>query len=120
MLNVGLSQVKQVSSWWFEPRASDRDEAFRERVIRSSIAIILVAGLLSFASTLFVYHSPWSLISFPTVHIVALSLCLAAGIAVAQGQRQTAGWLLVMTILLGAGGILLLARKEATVNGVFL
>lgn len=102
------------------PRATDRDAAFRERVVRSSLLIATVGALLSFASTLFIFHSEWALISFPTVHVALLALCFAAALAVYWGRMAAASWLLVVIALVGASGILALALQAQLINGVLL
>ena len=103
-----------------EPRATDRDAAFRERVVRISLVIIFFGTLLSLASTLFVFRSEWALLSFPTVHLAALGLCFASALAVRRGHLITASWLLIAVALVGASGILLLARQEQLINGIVL
>ncbi|MCC6617318.1 MAG: hypothetical protein IT320_27845 [Anaerolineae bacterium] len=103
-----------------EPRASDRDEAFRERIIRSSTVILIVLGTASFFSTIFIYKSEWGLISFPSVHLVALALCLGSFLCVENGKRMCAGWLLALAPLMGASGIVMLSRDIGIASGVFL
>ncbi len=102
------------------PRATDRDAAFRERIVRSSLFIAVVGALLSFASTLFIFRSEWALISFPTVHVALLALCFAAALAVYRGRMAIASWLLVAVALVGASGILALALQAQLINGVLL
>lgn len=88
--------------------AQDRDEAFRERIIRVTLAIMIVMGTLSFASILLVFRSPWSLISFPTVHVFVLVFCFAAMVALSRGQTSLAGTLLVTTATTAGSGLVIL------------
>ncbi|MAS38326.1 MAG: hypothetical protein CL610_30290 [Anaerolineaceae bacterium] len=104
---------------WLRPRATDRDEAFRERSIRSTLLVVIFFGLLSFASTLFVFNAPWGLISFPSLHIVALTGCFLSAFAITRRYLLAAGWLLSLTVLLGVSGIILLARQQGDVTGIF-
>ena len=110
--------IRDLFSWWLKPRAQSRDEAFRESVIRSTLAIIIVLGLLSFTSTLFVYRDPWALISFPTMHLVALLGCFASATAISRGNSVLAGWLLVLTVLFAADSLVLLARQGESTSGL--
>ncbi len=107
--------LRRIAGSWFEPRAIDRDEAFRERILRAAVAIILVLDLLSFVSTIFIYHDPWSFISFPTLHLAALALCGSAGIMLMRGNLDISGWFLVITVVVGASGIILLLRQEGII-----
>ena len=105
---------------WLQPKAVNRDEAFRERVIRSTLAIIILLGLLSFASIIFVFRAEWTLISFPTLHIVALAICFLSAGALLRGQLFASGWLLILAILFGASGVVVLARQAGTIVGLLL
>jgi signal transduction histidine kinase len=111
---------KSVILGWLEPRAVDRDEAFRERAIRSSVAIMGALALLSFALSLFVFDDPWGIVSIPTMHIVALAGCLASSVAVARGRLLLSGWLLTATVMLGVSLVVILARQEGVVSRVFV
>lgn len=103
---------------WLEPRSQDRDEAFRERVIRATVTIIILLGLVSFALNLLVFDSDWSLISFRTLHIVALTSFSLAGFIVSRGRLLESGFVLVISLLLGASGFLLLARQEGSFSSI--
>ena len=103
---------------WLEPRSKDRDEAFRERVIRSSVGIVILLVLLSFASSIFVFQSVWAWISFPTLHLVGLVGLSLSAVFVSRGKVLAAGWLLILTVVLCAGVYLLLARQENSIIGV--
>ncbi len=106
--------------WWLVPRSTERDEAFRERVLRTTLAFIILLGLLSFASTLLLFDSEWALISFPTLHIVGLGVCFGSAALLLRGQLVAAGWLLVLTLIVGISGVVLLGRQSGSSVGVML
>ncbi len=110
--------LRQFAGRWFEPRATDRDEAFRERILRAAVAIIILLDLLSFASTIFIFRDSWSIISFPTLHLAALVLCSTAALMLLRGNLLIAGWLLVFTVLIGASGVVMLSRQHGTISGL--
>src|SRR5438132_11580666 len=64
---------RSVMKWWLEPRSKDRDEAFRERTIRITVALVIILSLLSFILTVVVYKNKWDIISLPTLHIFMLA-----------------------------------------------
>lgn len=113
-----LHRIGQLTHWWLHPRSTNRDEAFRERVIRSTLAIITTLVLLSFLAVIFVFRSPWDLISFPTVHVMGLAFCVASAVAVARGSLLASGWLLILLALAGSSGVLLLSRQQGSVPGL--
>jgi signal transduction histidine kinase len=104
--------LQSLSKLWLEPRSKDRDEAFRERSLRVSIAIVILVGLLSFAMTLFVFPSTWSLISFPTLHLVVLVGFFAAAYAVVHDRVNNAASLMVATSLVAATGFIIVTGQE--------
>ena len=103
---------------WMQPRSTDRDKAFRERVIRATSGLVLFFGILSFGSTILVFNSRWAVISFPTLHIVAILGCVMAFYAVSRGYLLPSGWMLVLTLILGLGGVVLLSRQEQSPAGI--
>jgi signal transduction histidine kinase len=82
----------------FDPRSTDRDESFRERVIRTTLAIMIVGIASGLVETIVAYHELWS----PTFMIctVGLLLCLLVGIAVSTRHIILAGAIEVFMILL--------------------
>lgn len=103
---------------WFKPRAKDRDEAFRERTIRVTLAIIFVPGVLSFGMSVFVYQSVWSLISFPTIHAYAFLLIFLSAYFVIRHQLFSAGVLLTTTVI-GAGiGLVMLNGPQDPISSL--
>ncbi len=109
------SALTRAAERWLEPRATDRDEAFRERILRAAVAIIAGLGLLSFASSIFIYHNDWTFISFPALHVVALVLCGAVVFMLVRARLLAAAWLLVLTVVVGASGIVLLLRQQGAI-----
>lgn len=107
---------------WFQPRSKDRDEAFRERSIRVAIALVVLIGLMSFVLTIFVFRNAWSLVSYPTLHVVVLFGFFIAAYTVAQEKVNEAATIVVATSLIAAFGfILVIGRQEAygvLLNGV--
>ncbi len=94
---------------WLEPRSKSRDQAFQERTIRVTVGFLLVAAALSLVSSIFIFQSVWSFVSFPTLLITILVLCSASVIAVNKGQILSAGWLLVSAMVVGSSGTMLLS-----------
>src|SRR5690242_15189425 len=81
---------------WLQPRSTNRDEAFRERTIRITTSIMIIALSLALASSLFVFRDPVTLISFPTVWILTLLVAGLSAAAVADKRITQAGWFLAM------------------------
>lgn len=102
---------------WFQPRATDRDVAFRERIIRVTLAIVIVLALLSLSMNIFVFQGPQTLVSYFTMHVIAIFACFAAAYTVARGHIQAAGWILTLTVLFAGNSLVLLARQDASVTG---
>jgi signal transduction histidine kinase len=110
-----LSPFRRLLKWWLTPHATERDAAFRERSIRAGVLIILIGVSLSLIATVFVFGSPISLISLPTVTLAALVPCIISAFLVNRGQLLTSGWLLIAAPLIGATGLILVLRQD----GVF-
>jgi signal transduction histidine kinase len=84
---------------WFQPRSTDRDEAFRERIIRIALAMMLTGSLLFFLAQVLFFRSPWSIISYPTTGLYEFLLCLGSAYAVGRKRFVTAGLLLTLGTL---------------------
>ncbi len=93
---------------WLEPRSTNRDEAFRERTIRATVSIALVLTLLTWITSVVVFKTPWTLISYPASDTLGLILSIASAIAVARGRIVLSGWLLIALGLSSAAGIALI------------
>ena len=100
-LKAPLSYVQD----WFTPQANDRDEAFRERMIRIIVFILLTANVLLLIVELFIYRNPWGLLSYPTSHIATGLLLVGAAYTVARQRLEISGQLLTLG---GHVGIVLL------------
>ncbi len=115
-----ISVISGFVGGWLRPRATDRDQAFRERVIRSALAILILLDVLSLASAIFVFHAKWRLISFPTFHLLMLGICMLSGRLVMRGHLTSAAWVLVVIVLAGVGSVIVLARQAGTATGIVL
>ncbi len=98
---------------WNRPRSTNRDEAFRESTIRSTVAIVLVLLGLTLLASVFIINRAWPLVSYPTLMATLLALSAGAAIAVSQGRVLMAGWFLIVTMLSGAIGVLALSGYTA-------
>jgi signal transduction histidine kinase len=106
---IWKNELVQLGEKWLQPRSTNRDEAFRERTIRITTSIILIAVSLALASSLFVFRDPVTLISFPTVWILTLLVAGLSAAAVADKRITQAGWFLAMTLLIGTAGALMIS-----------
>ena len=119
-VSKAFGRLKALAVWWLTPRAIDRDEAFRERFLRSAIGLVTVLGSVSFSVSGLVFHDEWRLLSFPTLHVFALAMCLLVIFAILRNQLVFAGWLIVLLVLIGASGVILLSRQNGSIAGIFL
>jgi signal transduction histidine kinase len=113
-----FSPIFGVAKRWLQPVSTERDLAFRERILRVTLLIIIVLGLISFALTIFVYQSEFALVSFYSMHLVALAGCFTAAWAVSRQRIFTAGMLLTGTVLFASTLLFILARQEASLTGL--
>ncbi|MBW4438363.1 MAG: hypothetical protein KME04_14585 [Pleurocapsa minor GSE-CHR-MK-17-07R] len=90
------------------------EDVFRERIIRSTLTIVLLMGALSFASVLFVFQSPWALVSVPTVHVFVLVVGFIALVVLSRGETSLSGGLLVTTTIVAGSGLVLLNGSSDT------
>ncbi len=112
--------VRDVLNWWLEPRSTQRDEAFRERSIRITLGVTSTLILLSFFLSALAFSDKWELISFPTLHIYMLIFCLASAYALSRGRIVAAGAFHVITWLVGASVIAILAGRGGSVSGFLI
>ncbi|MFN8379847.1 MAG: ATP-binding protein [Anaerolineae bacterium] len=103
---------------WFHPRSTDPEIAFREGVIRSTLALISFLVVLSLALNIFLFRGELKLVSYYTMHIALLVACLVASWEVARGRVLIAGWLVVLTLLFGANCLIWLARQDQSPTGI--
>lgn len=97
---------------WFQPRSTDRDEAFRERIIRIALALLLVGAALNLANAVFVFRDPWGFISFPATNLYALLVYISSAYAVIKKRLVLAGWLLTFGTLVLLIMSLLISLQE--------
>lgn len=103
---------------WMTPKSTNRDIIFRERMILGTIGLLGILGILSFLSTIFVFEASWSIISFPTLHLVSLSgLCIAAYF-VKKLRIVWAGWIIIMVMIFGASGITIVTNQANEIGGL--
>src|SRR5690606_15578948 len=78
---------------WLEPRSQDRDEAFRERSLRIAVTLITSLILLSLFFSVFLFRNEWSLISYPTLHIVVLVGFITSAHLISRQRIVSAAWI---------------------------
>lgn len=105
--------------WWMKPQSTNRDIIYRERMTLGAIGLIFLLDILSFLSTLFVFRSECSLISFPTLHIYTIAILIVAGFSVKRGYIERAALLLLFVVLLGASGLTIISNQENEISGLF-
>ena len=114
------TKLKSLTYGWLTPRSIDRDEVFREGVLRGAVGIIGALVLLSLATSILIFQDEWRFISFPNLHVLALLLCLLAAVSISHNRLDVAGWLIVLLALTGASGVIMLSRQDRSVEGIFL
>jgi signal transduction histidine kinase len=119
MLNNSLELIRRLFRHLLEPRTTDRDEAFRERVVRTISTLLVILGVASLILVVLSYGQTWELESFAVVHILAVALCVASFVLVQTGHRLASGVVLVLAPLFGASGIVLVARSVGALEGMF-
>lgn len=112
-----FDKLDRISKWWFEPHATSRDVAFRERAIRSTLPILLGFTLLSFLAGFVVFENDWKLISFPTLHLIIIVGIFVSGYAVFYGRVNISALIFVATIIFGASGIVILNNLDGYLTG---
>ena len=93
---------------WLQPRSTNRDEAFRERTIRTTVTIALILTGLTWITSIVFFKAKWAIISYPTNDTVGFVLAIASAVAVARRRVLVAGWLLVALGIASASGIALI------------
>ncbi len=115
-----FAAIQKLAVSWLRPRATDRDQAFRERVIRGTLVILVMLDAFSLISAVLLFRAEWRLISFPTFHLVLLGICGLSGVLVMRGHLTSAAWLLILIVLAGVAGMVVLARIAGTGTGIVL
>jgi signal transduction histidine kinase len=103
--------IQSIIKWWLEPRSTDRDEAFRERVLRVATALVVTLGMISFLLTVFVYQNEWAVVSLPTLHIAVLAGFGLSAYFVSRMLILPAAWSIVIVSHVAAAGVLLLIQQ---------
>src|SRR5579863_1903567 len=106
MLTQSLSDNRFVTSWnhWVKPRSSDRDEAFRETIIRFTsglLAIFVAFGLV-------IQLAAFGISSFVVLIAAILIISLASAVTVNNGNTLAAGWLITLDLYVAALGVTLI------------
>ncbi len=117
-MSIPHTRLAQVVNTWLHPRAGGRDLAFRERVIRSTLGIVIVLALISLALNVLVFRSQIALVSYFSVHVGGIVILLIAAILVTRGHVLSSGWLLVLTFMFGAASLILIARQDGLAVGM--
>jgi len=104
---VSTNPVKRLIRFFLEPRSVDRDERFRERTIRITVAIVAALTLLSVFTSVVIFKDPLTPRSPTTLYLVMLTLSLLSAFAVHTQRLVLAGVFLVLTFLAAAVGVLL-------------
>ncbi|NLE44216.1 MAG: hypothetical protein GX620_05810 [Chloroflexi bacterium] len=76
--------------------------------------------LVSLITSALIFKDEWRPLSFPTLHILGLIICIAAAVAIIENRIVFAGWMMVLFALAGAGGVMLLSRQSGSVAGILL
>lgn len=111
-----MSSIAKIWKNWITPRSEDRDEAFRERTVRVTVAILLIAIVASLVTTPQFFSTEWEAISYENLIILAFFISSAAAFSVAKGYITQAGWLLVITFAVGATGVTFIDGYWGTVS----
>jgi signal transduction histidine kinase len=114
---------KNLTAWlkdYLKARAKNRDDAFRERTIRVTVLLIASLLILSFAFSILVFQDEWQIISFPTVHVFVLLMCVLSWYSLRQQKIVAAGWWLEIAWLGGAAATIVLASQRASISGLLI
>ncbi|MBX3061563.1 MAG: ATP-binding protein [Anaerolineae bacterium] len=109
--------VAKFLKWWMEPRAANRDDAFRERTIRIIVGFMIVLLCLSFAASIFIYRDPWGLISFPAIHVYGFIILGLSAWNIGRQNITAAGWWLVFAWWFGATATMVLSIQRSALTG---
>lgn len=114
-----LLSIGEIFRSWREPRAQNRGEMFRERTVRTTLLFFIFFISLSLLASIFIFRDPWDVVSFPTVHIFMLILCVVSVYFVSRSEILYASYMLIIAIYVGAIGLHLIARQESSVLRLF-
>jgi signal transduction histidine kinase len=102
---IANNALVQLGRRWLQPRSTNRDEAFRERTIRATVSIAGIGSVLALVASSVIFQNEWRLVSYPTLIAIWAVLSVASAVAVHNGRVTQAGWLLVLTLIVGACGV---------------
>jgi signal transduction histidine kinase len=103
---------------WFQSRATDRDQAFRERTIRLvSFSLAFFSGLSLLTSTL-LYKDPWH--QYPLFFGSGIVLSLLAAMLITRGYLLLSGSIIVITMFSYATSIPLVGEHDFMMSTVIL
>lgn len=106
---------------WLQPKATNRDEAFRERTMRLVLLIMISFTLLNIGASIFVFHDKWNqLVSYPTMNAGILGTLLLTAVLITRQRLTQAGWTLTLMTLGAASMIVYLAAQSGSNFGVFM
>lgn len=112
------SKLKRLQQWLFEPRSVSRDEAFRERTIRVTLAIIMALTALAFLTNILFFKDPWSLISYKTMYTVMFLFGIVTAVALWKDRVFEAGLALVALFVATSVGVLLVSNSANTISAI--
>ena len=101
-----------------EPRSQSRDEAFRERTIRMTLAIIMVLTVLAFISSVLFFQDGWPLVSYKTMFVVILIFGVGSAISISQQRIFLAGLSLVALLFAVSSGNVVVAGLESPFSSI--
>jgi signal transduction histidine kinase len=113
LVRVPKDTLVRLAKKWLEPRSTNRDEAFRESTIRITVGIIILGLIASLIASRLIFRAEWTLLSYSSLIVVALALSLSSAIAVARQRTLLSGWLLIVTLMTAASGIILIDGFQA-------
>jgi signal transduction histidine kinase len=99
---------------WLTPRATTREYAFRERTLRITLLLSIGFLALSFLVTVFIFQDEWSLISFPTMHMLLLGLFSLSALFIVQDKINLSSWTLIIGLYIGTGLIQFIAHEQGS------
>ncbi|HVU13543.1 MAG TPA: ATP-binding protein [Phototrophicaceae bacterium] len=102
---------------WQTPRSKDRDTAFRERTIRLVVGIGVLLSAITLFASVFIFHDPLTLVSYPSLWLVVLIVGLISALSVRRGHVMVAGCLLNLEWVIAGVGVVIMGRGYAETQG---
>jgi|SRR5579859_1220284 len=101
--NAPVSNLRRFVDFVVAPRSKNRDEAFRERTIRITIAVVGVLLALNLLVSFIVFRDDLTFPSYPEMELLLLILCIIGGFAVSRQGILIAG--VVVVLMVGAAAV---------------